>query len=59
MRRLLKPESVLSCLRQCGVALAIAGVIHGFLGVGPASDAFFIGALGVLFASLGCINPDR
>lgn len=57
-RPLLKAESVLGCLRHCGVAFAIAGVIHGFLGVGPTSDAMFIGAFGVLLALLGCINPE-
>jgi len=44
---------------HCGVAFVIAGVIHNFLGAGPASDAMFIGVLGVLLALLGCINPER
>lgn len=59
MRPLLKVEAVLGCLRNCGVAFAIAGVIHSILGTGPAIDALFIVALGVLLALLGCINPER
>jgi len=59
MRPLLKSESVLGCLRQCGVALTIIGIVQISLGAGPVSDAIYIGALGVLFALLGCINPER
>lgn len=42
--------------RQCGVALAIAGLVHGFLGTGLAAEALFTGVLGLVLLLVNSIK---
>jgi len=51
-------KAIMTSGRQCGVAFIIAGVVHGFLGTGPAGESFVTGAVGAVLLLVGSIQTS-
>jgi len=51
-------KAIMTSGRQCGVAFIIAGVVHGFLGTGPAGESFVTGAFGAALLLVNSIQTS-
>ncbi|MCY4244797.1 MAG: hypothetical protein OXE47_05700 [Gammaproteobacteria bacterium] len=56
--RLFNLKALMTSGRQCGVAFIIAGVVHGFLGAGPAGEALVTGAVGAALLLVNSIQTS-